>query len=268
MVHPSENKPIRAIIIDDEIEACYNLKNIIEGYIKNPDLELISMTQSTTEAADLIRTLKPDALFIDIEMGTENAFQFLERIAPFSFELIFVTAYDEYAVRAFRLNALDYILKPISISELKNAIDKLLHKVRHNRLLTEKGNFDRIGDDYLHKKNADSIQLRTSGKVDIISFKDLLYLEGSRAYSIFHFKKEEKIKEVVTSYSIAEYEQLLPAGSFFRIHKSYLVNCSHVQGIISEPGPAVLIRGCAPLTIGRRRLLDFHVFLSQNGYSV
>lgn len=94
-----EQQPVRAIIIDDEIEACYNLKNIIENYIGNPSLKIIALTQQTQEAARMIEELKPDAVFLDIELRKENAFSFLEKMAPFSFELIFVTAFDEYAVR-------------------------------------------------------------------------------------------------------------------------------------------------------------------------
>jgi two-component system LytT family response regulator len=106
---PENRNSINIIIVDDENKACTILKDIITEYA-DPIIRVVGIAHSTYEAEALIYKLSPDAVFLDIEMPNENAFHFLERIAPFAFEVIFVTAYDEFAVKAFRLNAVDYIL--------------------------------------------------------------------------------------------------------------------------------------------------------------
>src|SRR4051812_32436582 len=121
---PANEKAMRVLIIDDEQEACDNLKNILSEYIDS-NIHVLRTANDTIAAQWLITELNPDAIFLDIDMHNENAFEFLQRIYPYNFEIIFVTAYDEFAIKAFKLNAIDYILKPINIDELTNAIIKL-----------------------------------------------------------------------------------------------------------------------------------------------
>src|SRR5690242_15259365 len=125
---PANSKSLQVLIVDDEKKACTNLKNILLEFV-DPGIVIAGIANSTAEAESLIADTTPDAIFLDIEMPTENAFHFLDRISPVNFEVIFVTAYEEYAVRAFRLNAVDYILKPISIAELKKAVQRLKDRI-------------------------------------------------------------------------------------------------------------------------------------------
>src|ERR1700689_5825299 len=124
---PSDNALLNVLIVDDEMEACDNLKNILMEYV-DKEINIAGIANNTREAEAQINNFLPDAVFLDIEMPNENAFHFLSRISPFGFEVIFVTAYDEYAIKAFKLNAVDYILKPISIAELTAAVQKLKEK--------------------------------------------------------------------------------------------------------------------------------------------
>ncbi len=110
---PATNEIIKVLIVDDEKKACSNLRSILSEFV-DVKINVAGIAHSGVEAGRLVSEVSPDAIFLDIEMPNENAFEFLARISPFNFEVIFVTAYDEYAVRAFRLNAIDYILKPIS----------------------------------------------------------------------------------------------------------------------------------------------------------
>src|SRR5579872_2150289 len=121
---PLKPKPLKVLIVDDERKACINLRNLLLTYV-DKDINIAGIASDTHDAYTQIIKHTPDAVFLDIEMPNENAFHFLERIGPVDFEVVFVTAFDEYAVRAFKLNALDYILKPISVSELRNAHAKL-----------------------------------------------------------------------------------------------------------------------------------------------
>jgi two-component system, LytTR family, response regulator len=264
-VNITKNKDaIRLIILDDEIEACYNLKNILDKYFERHNLEIVGICQNTKDAEKMIESLQPDALFIDIEMHTETAFQFLERIAPFSFELIFVTAYDEFAIKAFKLNAVDYILKPISIDELEQAIEKLKFKIHSTRLIKSNNYFNELSQDFNAKKLPDCIKLSTLGRIDIIPFENIFFIEGKGAYSIFHFKEEDEYREVLVSHSISEYEQMLPNHLFFRTHKSYLVNCSHIKKVFREPNYEILLHNNTKLVVGRRRMSMLQAFLDKN----
>src|ERR1700740_2529996 len=121
---PADHLSLNVLIVDDEMEACANLQHILSEYV-DKEINIVGIANNTREAEAAIAKAAPAAVFLDIEMPNENAFHFLERIAPFNFEVIFVTAYDEYAVKAFKLNAVDYILKPISINELNQAVQRL-----------------------------------------------------------------------------------------------------------------------------------------------
>src|SRR6202012_3296754 len=114
--------------------ACINLKNILREYVDR-EINVVGVANNTREAEKQITRFSPNAIFLDIEMPNENAFHFLTRISPFEFEVIFVTAYDEYAVKAFKLNAVDYILKPISIEEVSNAVTKAKEHIAYKKLI-------------------------------------------------------------------------------------------------------------------------------------
>lgn len=267
--HKTERQEvIRVVLLDDEQEASENLKNIICNYCENGNqIQVVGVAQSAKEAELLIHELQPDALFVDIEMPVENGFQFLERIAPFSFEIIFVTAYDEFALKAFKLNALDYILKPISIAEIQNVIAKLKERMAFKQLLNEKGFFRQFSDDIKQRKETEAIRLRTVTGVEIIDYANIIYIEALGAYSKFHFMKNGVVQELVMSYSIKEYEQILPPGVFFRIHKSFLVNCNKITEYSQGVSPSVCVDHHYVLAVSRRRQSELRVILEQQKQS-
>ncbi len=251
---------LRVVIVDDEKEACINLKNILCDYVDR-DMEVCGIVHNTRDAEKLIQKNAPDAVFLDVEMPNENAFSFLERIAPFDFEVVFVTAYDEYAIKAFKLNAIDYILKPISISELAAAVNKLKEKIYYKKLVTEDNALIlELGRQIASRPKLQRITLRDNNNIEVIEFKDLLFVEAQGSYSKILFAKEGIQKEVIMSTSIAEYEELLPPDIFFRIHKSYLINCQHIKKILRDDTNYVIMCNEIELPVSRRRyplLLDF-----------
>jgi two-component system LytT family response regulator len=256
-----EAKIIKAIIIDDEKEACLNLKNIIENYIRLPELQVIATTQDTTDAERLIAELSPDVVFIDIDMPVENAFEFLERMTPFSFEVIFITAYDEYAIRAVKINALDYILKPISIAEVRSAVEKLKTRINQNIILNSDQLYKEIPEQPLTKDVPETLKLRTTRTLDIVSIADIVFLEAKGAYSSFYTITNGIVKEIMVSRPISQFQELLPKSSFFRVHKSFLVNCAKVRSISSEPNPGIIINEKIKIPVSRRRYSEFLEFL-------
>ncbi|HTN17084.1 MAG TPA: LytTR family DNA-binding domain-containing protein [Chitinophagaceae bacterium] len=257
--------PIKALLLDDEPDACRNLNSILSNYWKDT-IEVAGYAFNTTTAEQLITQHVPDVLFIDIEMPGENAFQFLQRIAPLSFEVIFVTAYDDYALKALKLNAVDYILKPISLEELEEAISKLCVKLerKHGKERPEPGtNYSELGEQVLNDVHADKVVLKSRNEVFVVQFKDISYIKAEGSYAHFYFTDHKQSKSVMMSYPLVDYEELLPADIFFRTHKSYLINCRYIDHINRGEQCSVSLKDGTVLPLSRRRAPSLMNFLEQ-----
>ncbi len=259
------DQPISILIVDDEKEACKNLRNLITDYVTIP-VQIAGIAHTTAEAATLIAAESPDAVFLDINMPGDNVFEFLEQLSPLTFEIVFVTAYDEYAVKAFRLNAVDYLLKPIDIRELINAVQKLAEKLHF-----KKGAISGMipPPTFLAPGRNGKIQqitLKDNNCIEVVDLKNVIYIAANGSYSNVFFIRGDQVKEVIMSNSIADYEELLPPTLLYRIHKSYLVNCMHVKQIIRKDNLAVNIHDKFQLPIGRRRYTGLMTFLQHNNF--
>ncbi len=266
MILNQKPKLIRTLLVDDEANACKNLKNLIQKHW-NHQIEVSAIALNTKEAERLINDIQPDAIFLDIEMRGENAFQFLERIKPFSFEIIFVTAYDEYALRALKLSAVDYILKPISTEELDFAIQKLVEKLSLSKITKEliaENTYNTLGVQYLQNSSPDRIVLKSQSTVQVILFKDIYYIEAKRSYSCFHFSGSHEQSSILTSKPIADYIELLPSNLFYRIHKSYIVNCNYIKKLSQEDDQhTAILKDGTNLPLSRRRYIALQEFLQR-----
>ncbi len=257
--------PLKLLIVDDEQEACDNLNNILTQYVST-NIEIAGIAHDTQQAELLISHRKPDAIFMDIEMPVENAFRFLERIPhPYDFEIIFVTAYDEFAIRAFKLNAVDYIQKPICIEELENAMIKLQDRINYRRLA---GTTDHLGilKQVINKEHPQRITLRSLNHIEVVDFKNIHFIEGQGSYCKICYTAQGSVKEITTSNIIAHYEDLLPPLMFFRVHKSYLVNCMHVTGIVKQDNYHVQLTNGAKIPVSRRRYPSLIAHLMENNF--
>lgn len=264
----AEPSPVNVLIVDDEIEACENLKNILTEYVKQ-DVNILGTANSTRQAEQLIARFLPDAVFLDIEMPNENAFKFLDRIAPFNFDVVFVTAYDEYALKAFKLNAVDYILKPISISELIMAVGKLRERIRFKRVFTGTDvSYAEISNLITNRSKIHKITLKDNNNIEVVDFKNIYFLEAQGSYSRVLFLKANTLKEVIMSVSLADYEEMLPPEIFYRIHKSYIINCGHVKKILKDETNQVMMSGEYTLPVSRRKFAPLLEFLKNNDYYV
>lgn len=248
----NDKERINIFIIDDEERACLNLNNMLIEYTGSV-LNVAGIFKSTADAELQLSELKPDAIFLDIEMPHENAFQFLDRISPFEFEIVFVTAYDEYAVNAFRLNAIDYILKPLSINELQRAVSKLREKVSYRKFAAEKSKaYTSIAEKVINKMQNDKLLLRDTNNIEIVSYNDVLFIEANGSYSKVVYFNGDIAKEMVVCTSLADFEELLPVEVFFRIHRSYVINVQHIRKVKADPGE-VLLPHDHKLPISRRK---------------
>jgi len=252
---------INVILVDDEPEACENLQNILIQFV-NEQINVLGYAHSTAEAEEKIMSLSPDAIFLDIEMPNENAFQFLERLPTVNFEIIFVTAYDEYAIRAFKLNAVDYILKPINIDDLKKAIEKLKERVTYRKVINANAHgYNELAQQINLRRKQSQIILRDNNTWEALPFSNIVYIKAMGSYSKIFYQLNGEEKNILMSRSISEYEDLLPKDMFFRIHRSYLVNCDHVQKLTKEEIPSIVLTDKAILPIGRRRFSELVLFL-------
>lgn len=254
---------MRALIVDDEKKACSNLEKMLMTYVDTP-VQIVGVANSTAEAESLIKVERPDVVFLDIEMPEENAFHFLERIGRVNFEIVFVTAYDEFALKAFRLNAIDYILKPIRVSYLKNAVDRVKERLQYKAFITENGSpYVEVSKQIIHNQKSHSITLKGSDGIEIIGFNDIYYVEAQGSYSKFVFRKGDQMKEIVSSYALSYYEELLPTNTFFRIHRSFLLNCLHVKNVLNDSCSVTTKGADLVLPVSRRRVAVMLEFLKK-----
>jgi two-component system, LytTR family, response regulator len=227
---------LKAIIIDDEELSRKNVEKLIETFC--PDVSIIATFDAPFNAVDFLRQNTIDLLFLDISMPLVNGFEFLEGL-PFerNFEVIFVTAYEEYALKALRIGATDYILKPISVKELQEAISKVKAKRRAKNEVS------------LGKK----ISVSHSKGVSIFNYSDILYFEANDDLTTIHLVDNQKL---YLTKSLKEFQSALDK-SFFRIHKSYLINLAHIQGYSLQEGGLAIMKNNVKLPISRRNMADF-----------
>lgn len=220
---------IRILILDDEAAACNILKILIEKHIHS-EKEVVTCT-SPPDALELLHSFKPSLVMLDIEMPGLNGFDFLNHAGKWDFDVIFTTAYDKYAIKAIRFSALDYLLKPVDIVELQNAINR--HIVKAENVSSQQHQLvDNLMYNLQQKNNA-AFKLAVSVKEGVFLFelKDIICLEGTNNYTKFFFIHQ---KPLLVSKTLKEYEDILSDHGFLRIHKSFLVNKAHVQKVDAE----------------------------------
>ena len=246
----SNTMALRALIVDDEADARDNLRLMLEEH--SPEVEIIGQAASAAEARELIHSLQPNALFLDIKMPGEDGFQLLASVADLDLPVVFTTAYDEYALKAFKQNALDYLEKPIDIDDLKRAVGKL------QRLTGELSSNAPSAIAALLKDPASPLSTRLAipGREGLVLLKheDILYLEANDSYTTIHMKDG---KRSVSSKHIRVFENHLDPKAFFRVHKSFIINLAHLSSFSRTEGNMAVLDGGAMIPVSRRRLPDF-----------
>jgi two-component system LytT family response regulator len=241
----------RAIIIDDEKFCIEVLEELISTHC--PEIKVCATCQSGEEGIAAINLNQPDLIFLDIEMPRMNGFDMLKKLLPFHFDVIFTTAYDNYAIRAFKYSALDYLLKPIDAEDLKSAVEKYLHpRAQRNYsaqidLLIE--NIKHFNPSLIHR-----IAIPTVEGLIMLPISDIIYCEANSSYTIIHLVKKEKI---VSAKTLKEYEELLEAHNFFRVHNSHLINLSFVQKYVKGDGGYVIMSDQSTIGVSRSRRESF-----------
>jgi two-component system, LytTR family, response regulator len=240
---------LKSIIVDDEPKSRENLKIVLQDFVNNVSVEALCGT--VDEAVKCIHAIKPDIVFLDIEMQQETGFDLLAKIDPIDFEVIFITAYSDYAIKAIKFSAIDYLLKPIDIEELKCAVQRVTQK--------REGSTSRrlqILRDNLKSPTKEKIKiaLPTSRGLIFTGIENILYCEASSNYTVLYTSDG---REYVASKTLKEYEDLLTAYDFFRIHHSYLVNLSSIKKYVKGDGGHVILMNDVSLDVSKRKKTDF-----------
>jgi two-component system LytT family response regulator len=241
---------INAVLIDDEIDSNRILQTLLENYC--PQVRVTGVADGVETATALIREMKPDLVFMDIEMTEGNAFDLLNRLQPIQFHIIFVTAFDSHAVRAFRYNAIDYLLKPVNIRELCASIEKISTKYAETNMLERVQNMleNMSGANPVERKMA----VPTANGLSFISLREVIRLEACGSYTVIHLQDRTK---VTATLGIKEYEDLLPDMLFFRIHHSHIINLNKIKSYQKGRGGYVTMDDNSFIEVASRRREGF-----------
>jgi two-component system, LytTR family, response regulator len=246
-----------AIIVEDEMHSRELLKNMLAELCK--EISVIATASSVQEGVMAIKNYNPDLVFLDIEMQTGTGFDLLQQFPKAVFDVIFVTAYNHYAIKAIKFSAVDYLLKPVDAEELTEAVSKVIQKRKDNitplALQALMNNLRRPSN------TPQTITLATSDGLEFIPLPEIIHIEANGPYSIFFLKDERKI---MVSKNLKEYELLLSEHNFLRIHNSHIININEVKRMIKTDGGYAIMSNGAQLIISPKRKDDFLKLIGEN----
>lgn len=239
---------INAVIVDDEINNCENLKDLLHKYC--PEVEIIGIAHNAADGVNAILKLKPALIFLDIQMPGGSGFDLLEQLKPVSAEIIFVTAFDQFAIRAIRFCAIDYLLKPVDILELQTAVARARNKIRRQEPNLSMTNL--LENQKRYNENL-KIALPTSERVLFVQLSEITRCLGDNNYTTVFLKNGES---VLVSKTLKEYEELLSDKGFIRVHQSHLINISFVRSFEKQDGGYLKMTDGVSVPISRQRKPD------------
>lgn len=244
---------LKAIIIDDEEDARGTLRAFINKYC--PQVDIVEEGSGVQDGYLKVMAHDPDLVFLDIQMDDGTGFDLLEKIRIPKFNVIFCTAFDEYAIKAFKFSAIDYLLKPIDPDELIEAVSKVKKdddsaQPRIENLIENRG-----------QKEMDRITLSSQEGLTFVKLENIRRLESDSNYTHFFLTTGEKI---TVPKSLKEFELILPTSKFFRTHQSHLVNLAYVKKFMREDGGYVLMDDGSEILVARRRKEEFIKVLTGN----
>lgn len=238
---------IRAILIDDEQSGLNTLQKLLQEYC--PQVKVLAACDNASSALEKINQLDPQLVFLDISMPDKNGFELLSELKDKTFEIIFVTAHQDYMLQAFRYSAVDYLMKPVDEDKLIDAVQRaearinahesssgistLLHNLVHSQLPRER-----------------KLCIPSQKGFQVVDLKEILFCEASGNYTNIYFTDK---RPICSAKPIHEYEEILSDASFVRIHKSYLVNLMHIQEYIRGEGGSVLLTNGKEIEVARRK---------------
>jgi two-component system LytT family response regulator len=245
---------LKTVIVDDEPDAVGFINSIIGEYC--PELEVVGKASNIIEGVSEIRLNKPDLVFLDVEMPNGTGFDLLAQFPEKEFEVVFITAFNHYAIKAIKFSAVDYILKPININEFIEAVKRVIEK-RKNKT-SRSSDALKVLMENLRSPHPSRLAIPTSEGMEYLNPKDIIRIESDRSYSWFFITGNRK---VLVSRHLKEFQDLLGDRSFFRSHNSHLINLRFVRKFIRHEGGIIEMQDGTqiPISRGRKDLFLAHM---------
>jgi len=239
---------LKAIIVDDEPK----LRTVLEIKLKEkcPEVEMVGMAGNVPQGFELINEVKPDLVFLDIAMPGESGFDLIDKFKEINFDIIFVTGFNEYAIDALRVSAIDYLLKPVRTSDLVEAVEKAVKRKEEREIISRydvlKHNLNHLGD------QKSKIAIPGAQAYDFITVEEIIRCEGWQKYTRIYLKNRTVI---VSSYNLGVYRKILKTYDFYDCHKSHLINRHHIKKYLREG--TVIMSDDAQVPVSRRKKEEF-----------
>lgn len=235
---------MKTVLIDDEINALEALEWKLNRYAK--DLQIIKC-DSPLKGIDVINKEKPDLVFLDIEMPEMDGFSMLKELSYRDFKLIFTTAHDEFALKAIKVSAIDYLLKPVDKDELITALEKVESSMKDNNLEDKlQSLFSNLGP----QKSTDKINIAADGKIYLLDQEEVVMLKSDKSYTTIYLTNE---RSILVSKTLKEVEKKFDFPQFFRVHNSYLININHVKEYLKSLGGELIMSNGMSASISRNK---------------
>jgi two-component system LytT family response regulator len=248
---------LNALIVDDEASGREALQILVSKYC--PSVNLIGEAASADEAEKKIQDLKPDLIFLDIEMPFANGFELLQRFKDITFDVIFTTAYDQYAIKAFKHNAIDYLMKPVDTDELKLAVKKC-----EDKRATGSSSFNRLDalmETLSQGKSLKKLPVSTLDGIMFVDVDQIIRLSADSNYTNIFLSTGKKI---IASKTLREFEEFLLNHGFFRVHNTHLINLSFVEVYTKGEGGSVTMTDGSVAEVSRNKKAELLTLLSLN----
>jgi two-component system LytT family response regulator len=245
---------LRAIIIDD----IHNIRQKNVALIKQycPNVAIIAEADSVASGVTAIKKYLPDLVFLDVEMGDGTGFDLLQKLKPIDFKVIFITAFQEFAVKAFRFSAIDFLLKPIDPSDLIEAVTKAQETLSKEMLELQ---FSTLFSNIERPRNLQKIVLKTAEKVYSINVQDIIRCESEKNYTTFYMLNGQKL---LVSTTLKEYETMLLPMGFFRTHQSHLINMLYFDHYVKTDSGSIIMKDKTVIPLSVRKKEEFFTALN------
>ncbi|MGC4034362.1 MAG: LytTR family DNA-binding domain-containing protein [Chitinophagaceae bacterium] len=238
---------VKAFIVDDEYQSRNLLSKLLMEHV--PEITITGQASNVQEGIAGIKEFNPALVFLDIEMNGETGFDFLRKIDKRDFQVIFITAHNDYALKAFRFNAIDYLLKPIVVEELKEAVDKAINQISGKKITSDAQIENLVQTIRDPKKIIDKIAVPTSDGFVLVSLNEIVYCRANGNYTEFHLTGK---RQLLSSYTLKQYHELLEEQNFFRAHRSYLINLSFVKMYRRGEGGTIVMNDDSEIELSRQ----------------
>ena len=247
---------IKTVIIDDEPAMQEVNSSLLAEYF--PEISLMGIADSVETGVRLIQKVKPDLVLLDIEIKGGSGFHVLQKLRPYNFKVVFITAFDNYAIKAIKFSAHDYILKPVNETEFQQAIERTIADIKKNTDTQLQANI--LMDSFRKEIQSKKLVLKTSDSMNIVDISDIQFCQSDNSYTTFYLSGNEQI---IVSKSIKEYVEILQDYGFFRPHQSYLVNLNHVKKIDKSDGGFIIMKNKKEIPVSLRQKKQLISLLEQ-----